>query len=114
MLYTEFANKIKRLCLIQDDATKIWYIDPDWKNVLFHNDFRDFSSLEDCPIKDWNDVEDILKLEVKMRNIVDGRNYAIINWLYDKIFSKDINISFDKEIKDMLSYISDYEEGNEN
>lgn len=87
MLYAEFSRNAKRLTVLQDEDSKIWYLDPDWLDKLYRNGLGDLSSLEDSYIKKWTEVENILKLEVEMRNAIDSKERIVIDGLYE-IFSK--------------------------
>lgn len=97
MLYAEFSRNAKRLTVLQDEDSKIWYLDPDWKDKLHRNGLRYLDSLEDSYIRDWNEVRDMLKLEVEMRNSIDDRKRVVINWLYEKIKEKGNSINSDQD-----------------
>ena len=87
MLYAEFSRNAKRLTVLQDEDSKIWYLDPDWLDKLHRNGLGNLSSLEDSYIKKWVEVENILKLEVEMRNAIDSKQRIVIDGLYE-IFNK--------------------------
>lgn len=107
MLYRAFSAKIKNLVLEQEEDSKVWYLDPDWKDKLHRNGLGNLEKLEDSYITDWSDVEDILKLEVERRNAIDGRKHVVINWLYDIIKQKAEPIEAETEaemVRNLLSW----------
>lgn len=86
MLYSVFISKAIDLVIIEDEETNIWYLDPMWEDTLHRNGLGDLEDLEDSYITDWLAVEDILKLEVKRRNIMRmNKVKTVIDWLYDLI-----------------------------
>lgn len=88
MLYANFVSKIKELAISQDEETELWYVEPEWIDILHREGLGDLEDLEDSYITDWLDVEDILKLEVKRRNLKNKiKLNAVIDWLYETITS---------------------------
>lgn len=82
MLYIEFIQKAKELTIEQHE-NNIWYLQPEWKFVLFTNGlnslkFRDFRT-------DWETVEDNLKLEVEKRNKRNNKLNGVIEWIDETI-----------------------------
>ncbi len=84
MLYTEFINKTKKLTINQlENGT--WYLEPEWRDLTCRNVTEDIENLTDSYIRDWWDVENILRLEVDRRNAMDSKKKDVIDWLYDLI-----------------------------
>ena len=84
MLYSSFINKAKEITVQQLD-NGIWYLEPEWQDILFRNGLGNLDELEDSYLDGWFTLEDILKLEVDRRNKRDSKNEAVMNWLYDLI-----------------------------
>ena len=110
MLYTVFSTQIKNLTIHQDEESGVWFLDPDWQDAIHRNGLGDLTELEDSYITDWLDVEDILKLEVEMRNKTRGKMATVINWLYDivekgaKPLDTEIENEYVKEFFDYTKY----------
>lgn len=86
MLYSEFIYKAKELTIMQDEDTNLWYLEPEWMDILYRNNLGQLDDLNDSYLSGWYDVEDILKLEVERRNLSTAKKkYAVIDWLYDTI-----------------------------
>jgi hypothetical protein len=86
MLYVDFASKIKEVAISQDEETELWYVEPEWVNIIHREGLGDLEDLEDSYITDWLDVEDMLKLEVERRNLKSKLKFnAVIDWLYETI-----------------------------
>ncbi len=89
MLYSTFIKKAEELTIQQLD-NGIWYLEPEWqdmiyRNILYKNDLNELDDLEDSYLDGWYTLEDILKLEVTKRNSVIDKKNDVINWLYDVI-----------------------------
>ena len=84
MLYSEFILKAKELTIQQFD-NGVWYLEPEWQDILYRNNLGDLEDLEDSYLSGWYDVEDILKLEVENRNARDSKQKEVVDWLYDLI-----------------------------
>ena len=67
MYYSEFVFKAEKLT-INLLENGVWYLEPEWKDILYRNDMGDLENLTDSFLSGWDDVEDILKLEVEKRN----------------------------------------------
>ena len=81
MLYTEFIHKAIELCVQQLDNGN-WYVEPEWKDMLNREGLWNPEALDDAYIDNWNDVEDILKLEAEKRNKRDSKVELVADWLY--------------------------------
>ena len=89
MLYATFIKKAEELTIQQLD-NGIWYLEPEWqdmiyRNILYKNNLNELDDLEDSYLDGWYTLEDILKLEVIKRNSVIDKKNDVINWLYDVI-----------------------------
>ena len=88
MLYTEFIYKAKELTITQDENTQLWYLEPEWMDILYRNNLGELDDLSDSYISGWYDVEDILKLEVDRRNLSSNKKkQAVIDWIYETIMT---------------------------
>ena len=66
MLYSEFMNKSFDLTIEQADNT-LFYLEPMWRSIL-HDNKMNINDISDAKI-DWNEVYNVLKLEVeKLKN----------------------------------------------
>lgn len=88
MLYSDFIVKAMNTVIKQDEDTEIWYLNPEWVDKLHRAGLGNLEDLEDSYITDWLDVEDILKLEVKRRNMIDDKRNYIIDWIYNVLKQK--------------------------
>ena len=84
MLYSTFIQQAKELVIQQAD-NEMWYLEPEWVDILHRNRLGDLEELDDSYITDWLDVEDILKLEVEKRNLMQDKKKVVIDWLYEVI-----------------------------
>lgn len=84
MLYSEFIIKAKQDTIQQLD-NGIWYLEPEWQDILYREGLGQLDDLTDSYLSGWYDVEDILKLEVERRNARDSKKPEILDWLYDTI-----------------------------
>lgn len=84
MLYSEFILKAKDLTIEQHD-NGIWYLNPEWQDVICRNITSDLDSLTDSYLTGWYDVEDILKLEVEKRNTESDNKRYVIDWIFETI-----------------------------
>lgn len=89
MLYSTFIKKAEELTIQQLD-NGIWYLEPEWqdiiyRNILYKNNLNELDDLEDSYLDGWYTLEDILKLEVAKRNSIIDKKNDVINWLYDVI-----------------------------
>lgn len=84
MLYSNYILKAKDLTIQQLD-NGIWYLEPEWMDILYRNDLGNLDNLEDSYLTGWYDLEDILKLEVERRNARDSKQKDVMDWMYDLI-----------------------------
>lgn len=87
MIYDTYINKAFDLVIEQDEDTGIWYLNPNWFNLLYTNELEIEKISEDY-IGQF-EIEEALKLEVQRRNIKNNsKKQVIIDWLYDIITAK--------------------------
>lgn len=84
MLYSKFIYHAKEMTIKQLE-NETWYLDPEWKYIIRDQIESDLNDVEDNPLDDWWDVENILELEVTRRNAKDDKKKDVIDWLYDLI-----------------------------
>ena len=84
MLYSKFIFHAKEKT-IQKLDNDVWYLEPEWKDIICREIVDDITKLEDSYISNWDEVKDILVLEVSRRNAQDSRKQDVINWLADLI-----------------------------
>lgn len=82
MLFAEYIHKAKEETIAQAE-NGLFYLEPMWRTILHDNNlfFNDVSDYEITP----EEVEDVLKLEVKRRNTVISKKPFIEDWLHELI-----------------------------
>ena len=116
MTYREFTAKAENLVIVEDENTKEWYLDPDWRHILYHHDMRDLKIISDSYDLTWADLESIFKLEVEMRNTLRSRKNVVINWLYHVIEERAKPFELDTEtemIRNMFKWQKEDKEDEE-
>ena len=106
MLYSTFILKAKDLTIHQLD-NGIWYLEPEWQDILFRNNLGELDDLEDSYLDGWYTLEDILKLEVERRNSLNNKKNYIIDWLYD-VITAAVEPSILKEESDYISNVVEF------
>ena len=87
MLYAEYVRRIKDVAILLDEDTGIYYLDPDWKFNIYVNDLPEPNEVKSEYALTWEDVKDILNLEVIKRNKINDNKKAVIDWVYNLITS---------------------------
>ena len=105
MLYSDFIIKAKEATITQAD-NGLFYLEPMWRSILDDNRlyFNDVSDFEAEP----SIVEDVLKLEVEKRNIVNSKKPAVLDWLYELINEQIEPAMLEEEtnyLKDVTEYL---------
>lgn len=85
MLYSSYILQAKDLTITQDEDLGVWYLEPEWLDMLYRNGLADLENLEDSNISNLSEVRDILELEVKKRNLLGSKEKFVMDWLYDLI-----------------------------
>lgn len=84
MYYQSFIMEAEKLTILLTD-NGIWFLDPEWKDIICREITPDVDKLEDSYISTWEEVRDILELETKRRNLFDSKKKEVIDWLYETI-----------------------------
>ena len=105
MLYSEFISKASEITIEQAD-NGLFYLEPTWKGFLIDNELNvsDISDIETS----WNDIQDILKLEVEKRNTINTLEPYVLNWVHDIITSTVEPAVLQEEtdyIKNLMEYM---------
>lgn len=105
MLYSEFISKASKITIEQAD-NGLFYLEPMWKGFLIDNKLNvsDISDIETS----WNDIQDILKLEVEKRNTINTLKPYVLNWVHDVITSTVEPAVLQEEtdyIKNLMEYM---------
>lgn len=105
MLYSEFISKASEITIEQAD-NGLFYLEPMWKGFLIDNELNvsDISDIETS----WNDIQDILKLEVEKRNTINTLKPYVLNWVHDIITSTVEPVVLQEEtdyIKNLMEYM---------
>ena len=105
MLYSDFIGKASEVVIEQAD-NGLFYIEPLWKNMLIDNQLNvtDISDIETS----WDDVKDVLKLEIEKRNTINTLEPYVLNWIHDVITSSVEPMVLQEEtdyIKNLMEYM---------
>ena len=108
MLYTEFMNKVTDLTIEQAD-NGLYYLEPMWRSILNDNklNLKSFSDVK----ASWNDIYDILRLEVEKRNTINSKKPAVIDWLYE-VISAQIEPAMLAEETDYIKQVTEFMKAN--
>lgn len=107
MLYSKFIYHAKEKTINQLD-NDIWYLEPEWKDIICREIESNLSNLEDSYLSDWWDVENILRLEVERRNSRDSNKKEVIDWIYDIITQTVDPVMLEEEtdfVKNIIEYM---------
>ena len=100
MLNDSFIKKSMDLTITQAD-NDLWYLEPLWKQIILNE------GLSVGKTASWSELEDILKLEVEKRNVVNSRSPYVLNWLYN-IISTQIEPTITQEETDYIKAVTEY------
>lgn len=110
MLYSIFILKAKALTIQQLD-NGVWYLEPEWQDILYRNGLGALDELENSYLSGWYDVEDILKLEVERRNARDSKQKEVVDWLYDLI-TANVEPAMLQEETDYIKQVTEFMKAN--
>jgi hypothetical protein len=82
--YYKFIQEAKEKTIQQLD-NGIWYLEPEWKDIVCREIESNLDKVEDNYLIDWWDIENVLRLEVEKRNAQNDKKKDVIDWLYDVI-----------------------------
>ena len=104
MLYSEFISKASKITIEQAD-NGLFYLEPMWKGFLIDNELNvsDISDIETS----WNDIQDILKLEVEKRNTINTLKPYVLNWVHD-IITSTVEPAVLQEETDYIKNVMEY------
>ena len=105
MLYSDFILKATEITIDQAD-NGLFYLEPMWKSYLIDNNLN-VSNISDIETS-WNDVQDVLKLEVEKRNSINTLKPYILNWIHDIITATVEPMVLEEEndyIKNLIEYM---------
>lgn len=106
MLYSKFIFHAMEMTVRQLD-NGIWYLEPEWKDVICREIESDLDNIEDNYLTDWWDIENVLRLEVERRNAQDNKKVEVIKWLYD-IINSTIEPAMVEEETDYIKNVIEY------
>lgn len=111
MLYGEFINKAIDLTITQAD-NGLYYLEPLWRTILHDANLNceDISDFKVSPAE----VSEVLKLEVKKKNIINSEKPYVLHWLYDLITAQVEPAMLQEEtdyIKQVMEYMKANHEG---
>ena len=109
MLYSEYLIKSKELVIVKDEITGLAYLSPDYRVILIDNELTPdvISNYE----LSWQDIREILDLEVTRFNTERDYTKVVIDWLYDTITAV-IDPAISKEQSELIQNVMSYMELN--
>lgn len=115
MFYSKFIDEAKKKTINQLE-NGVWYLEPEWKDIICREIESDLDNVEDNYLTDWWDIENVLRLETDRRNAADSKKNDVINWLYDVITAQVEPAMMQEEadyIKNVIEFMKANHEGNE-
>jgi len=110
MLYSEFILKAKDLTIEQHD-NGLWYLNPEWQDVLCRNLTSNLDELTDNFLSGWYDVEDILRLEVEKRNTMSDNKKYVIDWIFE-VLATVVEPAITSEETDLIKAATEFIKAN--
>ena len=108
MLYSEFMIKAQEETIVQAD-NGLFYLDPDWHYLLACSEL-DIEEISDFNLE-WNELENILKLEVEKRNTINSIKPYVLNWIHNTI-TATVEPAILQEETDYIKNITEYLKAN--
>lgn len=106
MLYSQFMHEAMKLVIIADDeASGYSYLNPHYR-IQLQDAGLNPENVSDRQI-DWNDVAEVLKLEVERRNKVTDKGRFVIDWIFD-IITLAVDPAMTSEENDLMKNLMDY------
>lgn len=106
MLYSQFMHEAMKLVIIDDDkASGYSYLNPHYR-ILLQDAELNPENVSDRKI-DWNDVAEVLKLEVERRNKTTDKGRFVVDWVFDVITSA-VDPTMISEENDLMKNMMDY------
>ena len=98
MLYSHFILEAEKKTINQFE-NGIWYLEPEWKDIICRDVEKDLDKIENNYLTDWWDIENLLRLEVDKRNAQNSKKEKVIDYLYELITSNIEPAVLDEETK---------------
>ena len=94
---------------IEQADNGLFYLEPMWRSILNDNQLilKDVSDVK----AGWNDIYDILRLEVEKRNTINSKKPAVIDWLYELITAQ-IEPAMLAEETDYIKQVTEFMKAN--
>ena len=106
MTYYDFVQEIENALIVFDEDSGNYYLDPDWKYVMDKMNI-DLRYDPDDRVLSYDDVEDILKLEVERRNMIADKKNIVYDFLC-KIILSTTDAMKQNEGNDMIKLVTEY------
>lgn len=108
MTYVEFLNKAMDETIIQAD-NGLWYLEPDWRQAIRNTKLSE-ATVSDRDIY-FEELKEILELEVKRRNTVQSKKPYVIGWLYELITAQ-VEPAMLQEETDYIKQVTEFMKAN--
>lgn len=105
MTYTEFFTKAFELVITDDENTGFVFLEPHYKKWLVENELTP-DLVTDFDVT-WEDVREILELEVKKTNALYDNTRAVVDWLHLAINSV-IDPAMTEQENELLKNVTEY------
>lgn len=83
MLFVDYLDRVYDTCIVNVEEAWSSYLNPNYRYLLKKIELEP-SVVEDYDLS-WEELAEILKLEVERRLVVTGRGRALGEWLYEII-----------------------------
>ena len=108
MLYIEYINKAMDETIVEAD-NGLFYLEPLWRNILDNSNLN-LDVISDAKV-DWDEVFNVLKLEVEKRNTVNSLKPYVLRWVHD-IITASVEPAIMQEETDYLKNLTEYLKAN--
>ena len=106
MLYSEYMHEAMKLVVMDDsESSGFSYLDPNYR-VLLLDAGQDPAKVTDHLIG-WDDVVEVLKLEVERRNHITDKTRFVIDWVFE-IISSTIEPAMVQEENELMKNMMEY------
>lgn len=106
MLYSEYMHEAMKLVVMDDsESSGFSYLDPNYR-VLLLDAGQDPAKVTDHLIG-WDDVVEVLKLEVERRNHITDKARFVIDWVFE-IISSTIEPAMVQEENELMKNMMEY------
>ena len=108
MLYADFIHKANELVITEAD-NNLFYLEPMWFQILRDNELKIEDISDDNST--WENILEVLKLEVEKRNTINSKKPIIINWLYD-VITTQVEPAMLQEEADYIKQVTEFMKAN--